>query len=351
MVSTDIVGVSFIPTASEQTHVGRPFDLEAIFPGSAGAARLPRRQAGNSPRGLAVTLIADYTLSTRGWLPSAAIVALLEEFGVTTGAARTTISRLARRGVLEGNRQGRHSSYRLTDPIALDLSNSMHAVAEFTLVQESWDGSWTVVSFSIPEEKSTQRRLLRERLRWWGYASLYDGVWLSPRPPHPNLLAELATVAPGALTVFQANHVRLDSVAARDPIDAWDLKHIARQYRTFIRRWSRRVPGIAAGRVSGAAAVRARGEVMDTYRRFPIIDPRLPITLMPSNWPRARARELFVAVYDGLAEPAEDHVRAVVARVGDGSGMEIRAHTTKYLNADIVIAQSRPHRAQADSSR
>ena len=83
-----------------------PYDIEEIFPDD-GPVRLPRRQSGNSPQGLTVTLMADYTLRTRAWLPSAAIVALLAEAGVSHAGARTTISRLARRGVLEGSRQGR----------------------------------------------------------------------------------------------------------------------------------------------------------------------------------------------------------------------------------------------------
>ena len=45
-----------------------PYDIEEIFPGDAtDPVRLPRRQTGNSPQGLAVTLLADYTLRTRAW--------------------------------------------------------------------------------------------------------------------------------------------------------------------------------------------------------------------------------------------------------------------------------------------
>src|SRR4051794_7828277 len=96
--------------------VTSPFDIEEIFPeDAAGSVRLPRRQAGSSPQGLAVTLLADYTLHTRAWLPSAAIVALLAESDVSHAGARAAISRLARRGVVESSRQGRHSSYRLTE--------------------------------------------------------------------------------------------------------------------------------------------------------------------------------------------------------------------------------------------
>jgi len=33
----------------------------------------------------------------------------------------------------------------------------------------------------------------------------------------------------------------------------------------------------------------ARTEVMETYRRFVVLDPRLPMRLMPAGWPRERA--------------------------------------------------------------
>ena len=93
------------------------------------------------------------------------------------------------------------------------------------------------------------------------------------------------------------------------------------------------LPGIRSGQVTGAEAVQARTEVMDTYRRFPVLDPLLPTRLLPAGWPRGRAREVFVAVYDGLAEPAQEHVRAVVARSADGPRQEIRAHTVAELGA------------------
>lgn len=159
----------------------RAFSIDEIFPDvDAEAVRLPRRQTGSSPQGLAVTLVADYTLPDRAWLPSATIVSLLGDFGVTSGAARTAISRLGRRGVLEGRQDGRYTFYRLTQPAALDLSFGGMSVGRFAAYPESWDGFWTFIAFSLPQEKRTQRRGLRTELRWRGYAPLYDGVWLSP---------------------------------------------------------------------------------------------------------------------------------------------------------------------------
>jgi phenylacetic acid degradation operon negative regulatory protein len=322
-----------VPLPAGSVPAVDPFDIEEIFPDVETGSVLPRRQSGSSPQGLAVTLVADYTLSTRAWLPSAAIVALLGESGVSSAGARTAVSRLARRGVLEGCRHGRHSSYRLTPAAAATLSVGGARIAAFAAPADSWDGAWTLVAFSLPKDQGTRRRALRGQLRWLGYAPLYDGLWVSPHAPGPRVEAELAAVSLGAMTVFRAHHVDVRAAAGRDPIAAWDVAAVARQYGAFVRTWEPLLPRIRSGKVTGAEAVRARTEVMDTYRRFPVLDPLLPIRLLPPGWPRERGREVFVAVYDGLAEPAQEHVRAVVARCAGDSPPGIRAHTVTELSA------------------
>jgi PaaX-like protein len=161
----------------------------------------------------------------------------LGEFGVTGGAARTTISRLARPGVLESSRHGRHCSYRLTGPAAIDLSNGGGAIAAFGVSPEPWDGSWTVVSFSVPEQEA-RNGALRNYLRWWGFAPPVRRVWVWPHPLPAEAHAELAERPLGSMSLFRAQHLDLPTKANRSPIDAWDIPAIAEQYKAFIRRWS-----------------------------------------------------------------------------------------------------------------
>lgn len=299
------------------------------------SVRPPRRRSGRSPQDLATIVVADYTVSTRAWLPSAAIVALLGQFEVAPGAARVMVSRLARRGLLERRREGRHSFYRLTQAAATGLSVGGSAIAMFGIEPEPWDGSWTVVLFSMPEEETTRRRALRGALRWRGYAPLYDGVWVSPHPMTAETRTYLSTATLGTLTVLRAQHCDLETQVTRNPVDAWDMAGIVERYERFIEHWSDFVPGVADGTLTGAAALRARTEMIDAYRGFLMVDPRLPIELMRPDWPRARARDLFVTVYDGLAEPALQYVRGVVARAGDGSSRGIRAHTVAEMATGI----------------
>ncbi|SNY25160.1 PaaX family transcriptional regulator [Paractinoplanes atraurantiacus] len=313
-----------------------PYDIDEIFPDDAAdAVRLPRRQAGNSPQDLTVTLLADYTLSTRAELPSAAIVALLAEAGVSPAGARTAISRLARRRVLQVRRQGRRSAYRLTPEAADFLAVGGSWIASAATGAEPWDEHWTLIAFSLPQTERAQRQELRNRLRWMGYAPLYDGLWISPHDLTEKARKRFALIAPGALTVFRARHVELGAGLDRNPVQAWDIAAIAREYERFLERW-RHVPArIAGGQPAGAEAVRFRTEVMDTFRRLPILDPRLPLRLLPAGWPRQPARDLFVAVYDGLAGTAQEHVRAVAAGVTDGPLTGIRAHTVDDLSAGL----------------
>jgi phenylacetic acid degradation operon negative regulatory protein len=260
-------------------------------------------------------------------------VELLAESGVTPGSARAAISRLSRRGVIESRRQARHSSCRLTPSMADSLALGGAAIAAFPAAAELWDGHWTLVAFSLPQNGDARRRALRNQLRWLGYTPLYDALWVSPLAPLDGMAENLARTGLGMITVFRARWVELDGVTGRDPLDAWDVAGIARQYEAFIERWSPLLSRIRAGGVRGAEALQARTAVMDTYRFFLTLDPRLPMRLMPEGWPRERAERVFVDAYDGLLDAALEHVVQTVARFAGDPPPRIAAHTVADMLA------------------
>ena len=291
----------------------------------------PRRSAGGSPQGMAVTLLADYGLRTRVWIPSAAVVDLLGEFGITAGNARAAISRLTRRGMLESLRQGRRTSHRIAPGAASALAVGGQAVAGFAAAAEAWDGYWTVVVFSLPTAGDAPRRALRQQLRWLGFAPLYDGLWISPRSLPGSTVPLFVDLPPGAVTVFRAQHLTVDGSTDRDPLTAWDLVEIRQRYEAFIDRWSPFLPRIRSGDVGGIEALYLRTEVMDAYRHFLSLDPQIPDRLMPHDWPRGRARDVFAAVYDELLDPALAHVTEIVVRHAGTSAPVVQGHTVADL--------------------
>lgn len=316
-------------------------DREELLPAVAfGGVRMPRPRSGAAPQSLAVVLLAELGLAPRAWFPSAVLADLLHDLGTTEAGARAVVRRLARRGVLEGRRSGRRTEYRLTEAAAVALARGGRAQAAFPRRAEEWDGRWTLVAFSAPQDAGTERSMLRARLRWRGFAPLYDGVWVSPQEPGDLVETVVAETATASLTVFRAEHLPVRDAATRDPADVWDLDAVGEQYAAFLAAWTPELARARAGAVQGADALRGRVAVADDYRRFVVLDPRLPVRLMPRGWPRAAARRLCADLFDALADPTLDHVRAVAAR--HGTTVDVRLHTLDDLaDGRVVVAAER----------
>jgi phenylacetic acid degradation operon negative regulatory protein len=321
---------------------GRPFDddVEQILGGPASdGPDLPRRQSGSAPQNLAVTLMADFTLKTRAWVPSAAIVALLTHFEVTVSNARTAISRLARRGVLESDKRGRHTFYRLSVSSGAHIALSGYHLAGHPQLAEKWDRNWTLVAFSLSKEDTARRRALRGQLRWQGFAPLYDGLWVHPVPLAAAGAESLTDLAPGSLTVFRGEHRTFALPLGRNPLDAWDLAGIATRYHQFVADWEPYLARSTVTPLSGPQAFRDRAAVIEQYRLLPLLDPVVPLSLLPPEWPRVRAHETFAAVYDGLAQPALNHVLRVITEVSGAVPDGIGTHTVAEMAAGVGGAE------------
>jgi phenylacetic acid degradation operon negative regulatory protein len=262
------------------------------------AGELPRFQSGFPPQHMLLTLIGEYGLHIGDPIPSASLVLILGEFGVTNAGARAAIARLARRGILVATRSGRTTAYAMTDRCAWMVSEGRRLTLEFTGTMRSWDGRWTLVSYSIAQERRAQRALLRTRLRWLGFAPLQDGLWVSPRPPGQQLHEALADLGVGSCAVFVADPV--PGPDRLDPLAAWDLDEARAAFSAFIDEFRPISQDLRHGRVSASQALIARTRL--TYRWFAFANSQteLPETLLPPDWLSAAAHRLFEELYDGL---------------------------------------------------
>jgi phenylacetic acid degradation operon negative regulatory protein len=279
--------------------------------------RLPRLQEGSRPQHLIITLFGAYWQGRTEHLPSAGLVALASDFGVSPTSARAALSRLGRRGLLASSKVGRRTFYGPTAPTAAALREGAERILSFGLDDGApWDGTWLVVVFSVPEEQRDLRHALRTRLRWLGFAALYDGVWVAPRADPEAAERAIRDCGVAQASVFRATSLYAPAgagAAARHPLSAWNLEEIRRGYEKFIRCFEPVSGRIADGRVQARDALVQRTAIMDTWRIFPAADPDLPAALLPAGWPRQRAREVFARVYDSLGPLAEARFRQVIA--------------------------------------
>jgi phenylacetic acid degradation operon negative regulatory protein len=186
---------------------------------------------------------------------------------------------------------------------------------------------WSLVAFSIPEDRRSERDELRKALRWLGFAPLYDGLWVCPRDHADAVMARLKDLGIGTATAFRATALPAVTAGPADAADgagagvsadiparAWDLAGLRDRYQEFTEFAGLLRDQTVAGEISTADALVARTRVMNEWRAFPAMDPDLPDELLPPAWPRAAARDLFITCYDLLGPLAARRVRQIISR-------------------------------------
>lgn len=285
---------------------------------------LPRFQEGAHPQHLLATLLGEYTFLEPKHFPSAAIVRLLAEFGITSVAARNALSRVAKRGLLDKQRVGRQTYYRITDRAAASHHRRMRYFVTFGAEPPRWDGYWTVVAFSVSEQERPLRHTLRVQLRRLGLAPLYDGLWVSPHG-RAEEVTEVAEELGLPMAVMTATFHGLRALG-RDPAAAFGLDGLRRGYEEFIGGYEPLLERVRAGRVGVAEALVARTELMDHWRVFPDTDPDLPPEFLPPDWPLPRAHAIFLETHDALAPLAELRLRQILREFDPRLAEQIRYH-------------------------
>ncbi|WP_413755596.1 PaaX family transcriptional regulator C-terminal domain-containing protein [Streptomyces sp. MMBL 11-3] len=277
-------------------------------------AGLPRAQTGAEPQLLLTSLLGDFWYWRDEHIPATALVRLLADFDVTSDGARAAMRRLAARGLLDTSRSGRTTAYGIPPRTSEVIVERTHRMLTFGTTAPEWDGRWTVVAFSVPEQARSLRTTLRSRLRVLGFAALYDGVWVSPRD-----LGAQAQELQRELGIATATVLRCTTVpggtAQGDPVSAFDLTALTKEYRAFIDRYAPVLEHLDAGRIGPAEALRTRTELRVAWRSFPESDPDLPAVLLPDEWERPRAQRIFVQIYDRLGPLAELRFRQILATV------------------------------------
>jgi phenylacetic acid degradation operon negative regulatory protein len=262
------------------------------------------------PQDLVITMLGTYVRPYGDRVWSGGLVVLLGELGFSNGAARVALTRLVRRGLIARIREGRLVHYRVTPRAERLLAEGDGRI--FSLGHPRDDGStWTLLWHQIPEDRRLERSRLARRLRFLGFGSAQDSVWVSPHDHSgevEELLAEL-DVAEHA-TSFLA---RVGAVAGLSALvsRAWDLSGLVDRYEAFQSDFSPFLAGRVRAGLSDAEAFLVRTRLVHQFRGFPLLDPELPEEMAPMSRPREQAVETFHDLYAQLAEPSQRHFESV----------------------------------------
>lgn len=267
------------------------------------------------PQDLVFTLFGDYLLHRPGAVWVGSVIALLEPLGLSNGASRTVLSRMSRKGWFATCRDGRKSFYRLTERGRKLLEEGEERILHPPR-DEPWDGTWVLLSYSIPEERRSLRDRLRDRLSWLGFGSLTGGLWISPHDVGDRV-REIARELEISeyLELFRATHEGFSS-SERLVAQCWDLADLNVRYRDFVERhcagFDATEDALHRGELDEEECFVRRFELVHEYREFNLVDPYLPRSLLPKGWAGDDADRLFRAYHDLLEDPSERYVDSVL---------------------------------------
>src|SRR5271157_927805 len=274
------------------------------------AKRLKYRTNTYHPQQVVLTLYGDYILHLGGEIGIDTLIKLLANFGLSEQAVRSAISRMSRNGLLKVRRVGRRSYYSLTDAGRTLLTEGARRI--FKRKTTKWDGTWNIVTYTIPERTRKTRDIFRQELSWLGYGPLSEATWLSPYDMTSEV-NELAGKLKIKNRVLIFNSKQVGSVNPSGIVNwCWDLNKIHERYGNFIDKYQDKLKDhqkrLQAGEViePGECFVE-RFHLIHEYRKLPFYDPDLPIELLPKNWLRPQAASLFSEYHNLLASKANEY--------------------------------------------
>lgn len=265
------------------------------------------------PQDLVMTLLGSYVRGRHATVWSGGLVTLLEEMGFSTGASRVALTRLARRDLIARERSGRTIHYRITERADQVLAEGDRRIFSLGRADALAAGGWTMFWHDIPEGRRLERGRLARRLRFLGFGTLQDGLWISPHDREQEvvpLLEELGVAEHVGIVVGDVLAMPGPAALVRR---AWDLDALCGRYRAFAAQFAPYGRRRGAPRLDDAEAFRVRTRIVHLFRGFPLLDPDLPDELMPDPRARRRAVGVFDAAYARLAVPAQRHFDAVMS--------------------------------------
>ncbi|MEU4685994.1 PaaX family transcriptional regulator C-terminal domain-containing protein [Streptomyces xinghaiensis] len=244
---------------------------------------------------------------------SGSIIDVFARQGVSEQATRSTITRMANRQLLRRQRRGRRMYFGLTPRSREILEDGKERIWKTGAVNRSWDGTWTILGFSLPESWQRQRHDLRSKLTWAGFGPVLGGLWIAPGEVDvQEIVTGLGLEA--HIKVFRA---RADPGMNIEGMikDAYNLEELAGRYHAFHDAWAHLASPPSRGEPEDPLALQLRLETQ--WLGIIRSDPRLPVRHLPVDWPADPAQQVFRHVHARVSGPAREMADRMLDTVPD----------------------------------
>lgn len=229
-------------------------------------------------------------------IPLKKIFKILEPFEKNETSIRMGLSRELKGETLINAREGGEVVYRLTETALEGFKHWMrvmdHDRAKMAMQAEPWDGRWRLLV--VRDAEGAAAADLRDALDRLGFGRLNRDTWITPYDRRRELEASQgSSSSPPRLSWFEC--ILPDDEERSAMIDElWPVEELGLRYRAFLKE-------LEAGTAAAADA-----SSPEDGRELPLLyrlglgyfqvsqdDPRLPLALLPPDWPGTIAADAF----------------------------------------------------------
>ncbi|MGI5165822.1 PaaX family transcriptional regulator C-terminal domain-containing protein [Spirillospora sp. CA-253888] len=217
-------------------------------------------------------------------LPARYLVRVGDLFGIAEGTVRVALSRM----VAAGDLVQADGAYELTERL---LSRQARQDESRSPRTRPWDGTWEIAVITADRRPAAERAALRQAMSELRLAELREGTWLRPANlarPRPEIVQRQCTFLEGR------PEQRAEALAGA----LWDLEE-----------WSARAGALRAA-LDEAETLAERFTVSAAVLRHLLIDPLLPVELLPADWPGPELRAHYEEFETSFERLLTDHLMA-----------------------------------------
>jgi len=251
------------------------------------------------------TFVGSQLRQLGGWVSSAHLVRIMEALGVPANGARSAIARVKSKGLLVPEVVDGQQGYRVSADAVPMLESGDRRI--FNYRQQREEDLWCLISFSIPESRRDARHQLRRRLGWIGCGTVATGLWICPAALKPEVLTILDDLnLRECATLFIAGAPEAEGSLAETAAQWWDLDRLRDLHERFLAQHAPKVGPVMTDAEAFARYIHA----LDQWRVIPYLDPGLPNSALPEEWPGQASLDLFGRISRSLAARAHGFARA-----------------------------------------
>jgi phenylacetic acid degradation operon negative regulatory protein len=231
------------------------------------------------------TVLATALLgATEPTLPVSHLVEVGKLFGITPGATRTCLWRMAASGDLTSDK----ATYTLTGRL-LERRREIDLASRYRHgPTEPWNGTWELAVVQVDRRGQMDRLDLRKAASMLQLAELREGVWTRPDNLDPHRAPEARAVVRHQCAEFRHAETSLDPTAVDD---LFALGHWAATADRFVAAMEAED---AADDDDPAPALQFQFTLSVAVVTHLGLDPLLPTALLPARWPAETLRTRYL---------------------------------------------------------